>query len=244
MIVIRNRGFSTASAENTTLRVGRVAGGVFEEFSSQPLAFDAAPGDLTEFEVRFVLPPETTILRVLVDPIGSETLTDNNEADLLLGVRAPKNLACAETAGGDDQYLVALSWENDDAYDAILVYRNGRLHAELPGDVVSYFDATAGVRSHEYVVRGRIRDSLSDPAGSTCEFTVEDCNDNGIADLVDMLTGTSPDCNGNLRPDECDLGKLLPAHQVPNRGDRVFTRSGTCAWTNDRNCNGIPDDCE
>ena len=31
-----------------------------------------------------------------------------------------------------------------------------------------------------------------------------DCNDNGVSDIQDILSHTSPDANGNLIPDECD----------------------------------------
>lgn len=31
-----------------------------------------------------------------------------------------------------------------------------------------------------------------------------DCNNNGVHDATDVLTGTSRDCNGNLMPDECE----------------------------------------
>lgn len=48
------------------------------------------------------------------------------------------------------------------------------------------------------------------------EPTVSDCNSNMVDDIVDITQGTSPDCNLNNRPDECDLsgndcnGNLIP----------------------------------
>ena len=36
---------------------------------------------------------------------------------------------------------------------------------------------------------------------------VDDCNSNGVADLIDIGLGTSTDCNLNLVPDECDIGE-------------------------------------
>jgi hypothetical protein len=37
----------------------------------------------------------------------------------------------------------------------------------------------------------------------------DDCNDNGIADAIDIAEGASEDCNGNGVPDECDVRAAL-----------------------------------
>jgi hypothetical protein len=50
-----------------------------------------------------------------------------------------------------------------------------------------------------------------------------DCNDNGIADRVEVDGGQSPDCNENGHPDGCDI---------------------TSGWSQDCNGNGTPDECE
>ncbi|MBI4606314.1 MAG: VCBS repeat-containing protein [Planctomycetes bacterium] len=44
---------------------------------------------------------------------------------------------------------------------------------------------------------------LAGAAGSPLEAA--DCDRNGVDDWVDVSGGTSPDCNGNLTPDACDL---------------------------------------
>ena len=49
-----------------------------------------------------------------------------------------------------------------------------------------------------------------------------DCNDNGVADRIDLGNGTSTDCNRNLVPDECDIADGAP----------------------DANLDGIPDACQ
>ncbi len=49
---------------------------------------------------------------------------------------------------------------------------------------------------------------------------LDDCNNNGIPDGIDIAQGTSEDCNANGYPDECELDG------------------------NDCNNNGIPDDCD
>jgi len=84
-----------------------------------------------------------------------------------------------------------------------------------------------------------------------------DCNNNGIADQIDIANGTSTDCNGNGVPDECD-----PLVDCNGNGtqDACDIASGTSADCNtnrvpdecdiasglsqDCNANGVPDDCE
>ena len=39
---------------------------------------------------------------------------------------------------------------------------------------------------------------------STCD-ALPDCNQNGINDICEMLTGIMPDCNGNGIPDDCEI---------------------------------------
>ncbi|MFT7477425.1 MAG: hypothetical protein ACI80N_000700, partial [Gammaproteobacteria bacterium] len=50
-------------------------------------------------------------------------------------------------------------------------------------------------------VQGTASPSSLVPAGP-------DCNRNGIDDGTDLSLGTSQDCDGNLIPDECDLGRV------------------------------------
>lgn len=51
----------------------------------------------------------------------------------------------------------------------------------------------------------------------------DDCNANGLCDVIDIAIETSLDCNQNLVPDECDIANRT---------------------SSDKNGNGIPDDCE
>jgi hypothetical protein len=51
----------------------------------------------------------------------------------------------------------------------------------------------------------------------------DDCNNNGIDDMIDVADGTSADCNGNGIPDECDIAD---------------------GYSGDCNGNGIPDECD
>jgi hypothetical protein len=51
----------------------------------------------------------------------------------------------------------------------------------------------------------------------------DDCNANGLCDVIDIAIETSLDCNQNLVPDECDIANRT---------------------SSDKDGNGIPDDCE
>jgi hypothetical protein len=50
---------------------------------------------------------------------------------------------------------------------------------------------------------GAMNDVNGNGVPDPCETA--DCNQNGVADYLDVQSGTSPDCNGNCVPDECDL---------------------------------------
>jgi len=66
----------------------------------------------------------------------------------------------------------------------------------------------------------------TEPSGTlrvSCER--DDCNENGIPDLIDIANDIDPDCNENGNPDSCDLDPVTGV-------------------SNDCNCNEIPDECE
>jgi hypothetical protein len=65
------------------------------------------------------------------------------------------------------------------------------------------------------------------PTGATLAV-VNDCNRNGVDDLVDISSASSIDCNGNDVPDECDIRECPP---------------GTVAC-DDCNLNFLPDSCD
>ncbi len=71
---------------------------------------------------------------------------------------------------------------------------------------------------------------------------IDDCNGNGVADEVDIASGTSQDCNGNAVPDECDISDGTSAdcngNGVPDECDVAGGLSP------DANGNGVPDECE
>lgn len=66
-----------------------------------------------------------------------------------------------------------------------------------------------------------------------------DCNQNGVADTLDVSTGTSADCNQNLVPDECDAGRIRSAVFVPIEGASLPLVTEVA--TGDFNGDGLPD---
>jgi hypothetical protein len=77
-----------------------------------------------------------------------------------------------------------------------------------------------------------------------------DCNCNRSDDADDIANGTSPDCNTNGMPDECETD--CNANGVPDDCDIATGTSADCngnaipddCETNDCNGNGVPDECD
>ncbi|MCP4250742.1 MAG: hypothetical protein GY778_27205 [bacterium] len=67
-------------------------------------------------------------------------------------------------------------------------------------------------------------------------YPAPDCNENGVADCQDVLDLTSDDCNGDGRPDECEIAIGGPAPGGP------FFCEADC--DPDCNTNGVPDACD
>jgi len=67
-----------------------------------------------------------------------------------------------------------------------------------------------------------------------------DCNENDIPDVVDMLEGTSADCNTSTVPDECEPGGLEDCN-TNGTTDWCDMQAGT---SDDCNVNNLPDECE
>ena len=69
-----------------------------------------------------------------------------------------------------------------------------------------------------------------------------DCNNNGIADSIDIYSGFAKDCNSNGIPDSCDIAngnaKDCNGNGIP---DSCEISSGSAQ---DCNSNGIPDSCD
>jgi len=65
----------------------------------------------------------------------------------------------------------------------------------------------------------------------------EDCNDNGVDDLQDILDETSQDCNGNGVPDECEPNEDCNNNTIQDICDIAAETSDDC------NGDGVPDEC-
>jgi len=84
------------------------------------------------------------------------------------------------------------------------------------------------------------------PSGPVMTFTFItsdlDCNNNGIPDNQDLLSGYSQDCNNNSIPDECDIASGFSEdcnnNIVPDDCDIDAGTSQDC------NLNGVPDECD
>lgn len=67
----------------------------------------------------------------------------------------------------------------------------------------------------------------------------QDCNENGVADFLEIQFGTADDCNGNMQPDECDTAE---ATSTDCQTDGVPDECQLAA--NDCDANGVPDECD
>lgn len=81
---------------------------------------------------------------------------------------------------------------------------------------------------------------------------VADCNENGVEDNDDIASFSSPDCDNNMFPDECqiDFSSLAPGGPFfcTSFCDPDCNATGVpdaCELTdNDENTNGVPDECD
>ncbi|MHC4809941.1 MAG: PA14 domain-containing protein, partial [Planctomycetota bacterium] len=100
--------------------------------------------------------------------------------------------------------------------------RTGSITLEAGVPVVirmDYFEAGGGATARlEWRPPGADRQVIpvtamhpsTDLDGDGAPDSCGDCNGNGIADSLDLLDGTSFDCNDNCVPDECDVVEILP----------------------------------
>ena len=80
------------------------------------------------------------------------------------------------------------------------------LHGELRGSPPALTYVPNGCFVGKDRLTFRVRDGRLDSDVATVDIHVgEDCNRNGVADSLDIASGTSQDCNGNGVPDECDV---------------------------------------
>jgi hypothetical protein len=71
---------------------------------------------------------------------------------------SPTDLTCSQE-GAD----ISLNWVSVAAYDAILIYRDGKLLSALPGSAASFLDTDVPAGTHTYEVRGGVNGDFSKP---------------------------------------------------------------------------------
>ncbi len=76
------------------------------------------------------------------------------------------------------------------------------------------------------------------PALESLGSIVIDCNENGLSDWSELGSNSAPDCNGNLRLDECESPLDCNANTVLDFCELKGQKANDC------NGNAIPDDCD
>ncbi|MCH2160232.1 MAG: right-handed parallel beta-helix repeat-containing protein [Phycisphaerales bacterium] len=104
--------------------------------------------------------------------------------------------------------------------DGCLFYENG-----APGTVIANVGGTLlGITGSHFCgnVSPDVSGSFDDLGGNTFSgaCSEEDCNGDGIADFLQVFDGTTPDCDGNGVPDECDLSDVFAA-SAPRTPDSI-----------------------
>ncbi len=157
---------------------------------------------------------------------------------------------------GADEAAVLTAWVNENGelisgptpitHEASGEFRSIQLqpHASGIGHLVATYANDESQSIREYMV--------SIPSGDDCdgdgindilaitEGLVADCNGNGIPDRCDIQSGFSNDLNGDMKPDECDpfgsgdcnMNGILDADEI------------ALGFVDDLDGNGIPDECD
>ncbi|MFT7668030.1 MAG: putative outer membrane repeat protein [Planctomycetota bacterium] len=133
--------------------------------------------------------------------------------------------------------LVAFPQQYSNWNTQILIGPSGVADWFLPAGQVS----SGGFRTRTvqaYVHRSGGLRAIGGATLLTTVDTVNDCNGNGIDDIIDISNGSAQDCNGDFRPDHC-----APLSDCNGNGIDD-TLEIVCQGALDINDNGIPDLCE
>ena len=118
----------------------------------------------------------------------------------------------------------------DEAYptNRVIVDADSMVVSEhIPGTTVIMFEEPDGSFSANYGSPGYVETVP----------VVNDCNLNGVDDIIDICSGTSNDCNQNGIPDECETD--CNGNGIPDECDIIDDPA-----INDCNGNGLLDECE
>ena len=129
-----------------------------------------APGESVTVELALEVPHDPVLLRVLLGPNPLDMDPSNNSRESFLGAPTPKGLGCAvdfqikghaEDGSEIERAVARLSWSNPALYEALRVYRDGSMLAEIAGDATDFVDSYADIGNHVYEVRGMLGVSKS-----------------------------------------------------------------------------------
>ena len=167
------------------------------------------PGEAHTLEFEIEMPHDPVRLEARVHPNPGDANRSNDVSSCYFGAPAPRDIRChAECLRDEEETLAAVvDWTNPVEYESILVYRDGRLLAEIAGARERFVDI--GVEGeHTYDVRGCIGVSDSKLVGCEVEvlcseplveFRRGDFNNSGGVDLSDavsllafLFTGRAP----------------------------------------------------
>lgn len=141
-----------------------------ERVVARAIVPEVPPGERRELELPIEMPHDPVRLIAKLDPNPVDRDRSNDQMEILFGSPPPRNLACESVYQENVSQTIAahLSWKNPLPYEEILVYRDGRVIATLPGNSNRMIDQYVEFGTHTYGVRGRIRSSRS--VAATCTF--------------------------------------------------------------------------
>ncbi|MGQ9590554.1 MAG: IPT/TIG domain-containing protein [Planctomycetota bacterium] len=176
---LENRGFAgIAFAEDgvsaVRLQLKYVTESGRERVVARAVVPEIPPGERRELELPIEMPHDPVRLIAKLDPNPIDRDRSNDQMELLFGSPPPRDISCESVYQENVSQTIAvhLSWRNPLPYEEILVYRDGRVVASLPGSSTRMIDQYVDFGEHTYKVRGRIRSSRSAAAVCSLEHGV------------------------------------------------------------------------
>lgn len=209
-IEVSNDGLiSTPVAEDTgasalALEVVLVDDGGRETITARATVPELEPGEKTRLDIGVEMPLDPVRFRAQLLPGPRDLDRTNNVRECPLGAPPPMDFACETVTytdvseEGEERATAAvlLSWSNPVVYDEVLIYRDGRLIAGLPGRCSRWIDSETRSGVHGYAIRGRILVSKSLRAECTLDVVVPepsgelrrgDVDGNSIVNITDPI---------------------------------------------------------
>ncbi|MFQ5430497.1 MAG: hypothetical protein ACE5E1_09330 [Phycisphaerae bacterium] len=192
------------------------------------------------FDLLFGIPAGEPV----IDFAGGVRLRIENRSGLLARVEATYVIV------GEDarQTSRVLQPDGPESTDEILPTRADIITVQARIEPGAVLPDVARLQVGDLLAEQEFRINVDFLPGDTLVFTIPDpttqgeiidCNLNQVADVLDISSGTSQDCNQNTIPDECEID---PAGQAS--GGPFFCDPAIQDCATDCNANGIPDSCE